>query len=573
MHFKLSMPYAQAAAICSVLILLGATTAPNAAGLAGTWAMDQTFGAQLTGVVSVRGFQAPVAELAGLSTLGERTADGWLFRFSGDRGELRTASFSNEHVSAMWVQPALPAGSRYATPVALAENAPGTWRGTIAPLENRLFMTLHIVRAADGVTQAFLRDPLYNLGRRYGMMNIAVNGRTIRFISAKAGTLVADLDPSGASFALHVGDLGLPPFQFSRAPAANSAAVAYEEPLVTGDGWLTAPASSVGIATATLVALTHDIASSQPVDALAPDVHSVTIARHGKLVFDRYFSGFDESTPHDTRSAGKTYADVLAGAAILAQVPLDDTTPLLTLFPQYPAVANNDARKRAITFGNALSMSTGLDCDDNDDKSIGNEDAMQSQTRQNDWYKLVLDTKMVREPGTRAVYCSASINLAGGAIATATRSWLPIYFEEHIAQPLAMERYALNLTPEGQWYLGGGAYVRPRDMLKIGQVYLDHGQWHGEQIVARDWVEKSWRKRLAMGPGDDYSYAWHIRSYTAGTAVHAVFEAQGNGGQILDVVPDLDLVVMMTQGNYNSYGTWGKTRDRIMNEILRAVTP
>src|SRR6185312_5893540 len=164
----------------------------------------------------------------------------------------------------------------------------------------------------------------------------------------------------------------------------------------------------------------------------------------------------------------------------------------------------------------------GLDCDDNDDASVANEDRMQSQHVQEDWYKLVLDSPMVRDPGTKAVYCSASINLAGGAIAAATRSWLPLYFDRHVAQLLEMQRYALNLAPGGQWYLGGGAYVRPRDFLKIGQVYLNHGVWHGRQIVDPAWITKSWQARLPLSASDDYGYAWHLRSYTVGAVTHRV---------------------------------------------------
>jgi CubicO group peptidase (beta-lactamase class C family) len=454
----------------------------------------------------------------------------------------------------------------------LREVAPGTWHGEIAPLKARLFMTMHVVREADGSVRAFLRDPLFNLGRRFGMMRLACEGRTVRFVSDKAGALRADLDSAGTSFALHYEGAGLPPLRFVRTAGALPAIDAsYRQPRETGDEWIAASASHAGIAVAPLVRLTREIETTPVGSPTAPAVQSITIARHGKLVFDRYFEGFDEATPHDTRSAGKTFADVLVGAAIAAGAPLNAGTPLLALY-RYPSVANDDPRKRLMTLGDALSMSTGLDCDDNDDKSIGNEDNEQSQTRQPDWYKLVLDARMVRAPGAKAVYCSASINLAGGAVARATHAWLPMFFAQHVAEPLTMQRYALNLTPNGDWYLGGGAYVRPRDMLKIGQLFLDGGRWHGTRVIDRDWIPTSWKDRLPLGAGDDYGYAWHLRSYIAASRKYRAYEAQGNGGQILDVVPQLDLAVMMTAGNYNNFLTWGKMRDRIMLQILAATS-
>jgi CubicO group peptidase (beta-lactamase class C family) len=216
-------------------------------------------------------------------------------------------------------------------------------------------------------------------------------------------------------------------------------------------------------------------------------------------------------------------------------------------------------------------MSSGLDCDDNDEHSAANEDTMQNQTVQPDWYRLVLDSRMVRDPGTKAVYCSASINLAGGAIASASHAWLPSLFARYVAMPLQMQRYALNLTPTGDWYLGGGAYVRPRDFLKIGQVFLDGGTWRGTRILPRAWIERSWSTHLELAPGDGYGFAWHIRSYAVDGFAFRAYEAQGNGGQILDVIPQLDLAVMITQGNYNNYGTWGPMRDAIVTRIIKAI--
>jgi CubicO group peptidase (beta-lactamase class C family) len=383
---------------------------------------------------------------------------------------------------------------------------------------------------------------------------------------------VRNLTRPGTLLRLTLPGSGLQPLTFRRRTKREAPADAtYRLPRVTGDGWSIAAAPQAGLATAALKRLERFAAGTAPTSVGSPAVHAVLVARHGKLVVDDYFAHFGEATLHDTRSAGKTYADLLAGAAIEAGVPLTGDTLLRPLFAPYGALANPDPRKGRITLGDALSMATGLDCDDNDEHSAANEDNEQSQTAQPDWYRLVLDSRLVRDPGTKAVYCSASINLAGGAIAAAAHAWLPAYFAQHVAQPLQMQRYALNLTPTGQWYLGGGAYVRPRDFLKIGQVFLDGGTWHGRRILPRWWIERSWNARLALAPGDGYGYAWHVRSYTVRSSTYRAYEAQGNGGQILDVLPQLDLVVMITQGNYNNFRTWGPTRDAIVTRIINAI--
>jgi CubicO group peptidase (beta-lactamase class C family) len=462
--------------------------------------------------------------------------------------------------------------------VALVSTEPNVWRGAIEPLDDRIELYLRVTRTADGSLTAFLRDPLANAGAFVRITAVEQTGNAIRFTLRGGDPIAARLDPDGTLV------LRLPRYPaeltftrrdrlhasgfYPRTPAVASST--YREPLPAADGWAIAPAASEGFDSAALAAVIERIAASETSALTSPYVHSVSVARHGKLVLDEYFAGFGEATLHDTRSAGKSYADALVGAARLAGAHLDERTPLLSLY-RYASYAHDDPRKRAITLGNALSFSTGLDCDDEDEKSAGNEDTMQSQTVQPDWYKYLLDTPMVRDPGTKAAYCSGSINLAGGAIIGTTHRWLPQFFAEHLAEPLQMQHYALNLTPTGEMYLGGGAYVRARDFLKLGQLFLDGGTWHGRRVIERDWIAHSWRPRLPLGPGDDYALAWHIRAYKVGAGNYRAYEAQGNGGQILDVIPQLDLAVMLTQGNYNNYTTWGATRDDVVTHVIAAL--
>jgi CubicO group peptidase (beta-lactamase class C family) len=564
--------------------LLGASAAgtqPDSARLIGLWGANVTFDPGIHGPVSVRRTGSSLQAFAsGFAADGALAEGGVIFRFPGGRGELRTRPFDRDRVTAMWVQPTtLTSGVQYATPVDLTSIDPGVWRGTILPQGDRVEVYLRIVSASDGTLTGFFRDPLANVGAFNRIVKIEPRGNGIRFVThdkpidasfdRAAGSLTLTLPQLPALLTFTRRDELHAPGFFPRTPPRPTEA--YHKPLPTGDGWTIASPGDVGLDAAALVSLVAHIASQQTTDLRSPYVHSIAVARHGKLVLDEYFAGFDEATLHDLRSAGKTYADVLVGIAQFRGAPIGAGTPLLSLYPLYSMLANDDPRKPSITVGNALSMSTGLDCDDNDEKSKGNEDAMQSQTQQLDWYRLVLDAKMVRDPGMKAVYCSGSTNLVGGAIANATHQWLPFFFEEQLAGPLQMQGYALNLTPTGEMYLGGGAYVRPRDFLKVGQLYLDGGVWHGRRLLARDWIDQSWRTILTFGPGHDYGYAWHVLSSTVGGTTYQVFEAQGNGGQILDAIPQLDLAVMITQGNYQNFTTWGATRDAIVQRVIAAA--
>ena len=216
-----------------------------------------------------------------------------------------------------------------------------------------------------------------------------------------------------------------------------------------------------------------------------------------------------------------------------------------------------------------MTMTSGLPCDENGDAPLaGNEDRLQGQTTQPDWYRYMLNLPMAHAPGTYMGYCSGGVNLVGGVVARAAKTWLPAFFDEAVATPLQFGTYHLDLTPTGNLYLGGGAYLRPRDFLKIGQVYLNGGNWHGREIVSPAWIRASTTCHVFVESKCADGYDWHFNQLRAGALVSPEYEANGNGGQFLIVVPDLDLVVVFTAGNYGSYGVWRKFRDELVPKYV-----
>ena len=249
---------------------------------------------------------------------------------------------------------------------------------------------------------------------------------------------------------------------------------------------------------------------------------------------------------------------------------------------------NPDARKLRITLAHLLTHTAGLACNDNDDASPGNEGRLQTQSAQRDWWKYTLDLPMAHEPGTRYAYCSANINLAGGVLSTLTHAWLPELFRGAIAEPLQFGEWHWNLQPTGEGYLGGGAFLLPRDLLKIGQVYLDDGRWNRRYIVPRGWAGLSTASRIRITPEttgmapDEFSeayfegadgLAWHLNPIHAGDRTIAAYAATGNGGQLLVVIPEYELTAVFTGGNYLQGGIWFRWPDQyIGGHIIPAIT-
>ena len=417
---------------------------------------------------------------------------------------------------------------------------------------------LVVSRGPDGTLHAFIRNPEANAGAWMGTRTVLAEGANVRFRangkpdvmgSVSDGSITIDaLPPGGTTVTFHRPS---PEERRWYYPRPTDRWV-YREPVAADDGWAVGTLAGAGLRESPISEVIRGIVSMRSPVLRSPYIQSVAIARDGRLVLDEYFYGFTAATPHDVRSAGKSVTSLLVGRAIEDTHDFTPQSTVLSILTQYSRIDNDDRRKRAITVGNLLSMSSGLACDDDDDASPGNEDTMQSQTSQPDWYLYALDLPMQYDPGTRAAYCTAGINLLGAVVARATHRPLEDYFYERFASPMRFGRYAMWLMPPptDAAYMGGGDYFRPRDFLKFGELFLSAGRWHGVQILSESWLRESvvYRATLrhdAAGEGDRYGYGWHLGTLAIDGRRYAVVDAGGNGGQLLVIVPKLDLVVMI----------------------------
>ena len=283
---------------------------------------------------------------------------------------------------------------------------------------------------------------------------------------------------------------------------------------------------------------------------------------------EEYFHGFHRNKAHDTRSASKSLAAVLAGAVIHSGSSLTVKSPVFETIlgssekDGSKSESQPDKRRQNINLEHLISMSSGQDCDDGDSSSKGNESNMQDQQQQLDWYQYTMDLDMVREPGKKAVYCTAGMNLVGAVLTAATGRKLEDLFMELIAKPLQINHYYLNLSPTGQPYLGGGIYWLPRDFMKLGQLMLNKGTWNNQRIVSKEYAEKSISSIFQM-QNKGYGYGWWSIKYPYKNRQVTAFFAAGNGGQIVMGIPELELLVAFYAGNYSH-----KTLMRIQQEFV-----
>ena len=540
--------------------------------LVGLWASENDYGPAVRGTLTLDGRQADWrAAMAGFEVAVKHAGDAVSFTLPGDQGEFRgTLLTGGKEIRGQWIQPpGVTNNNPYATPVTLTRGAEQVWQGEVPPLDDRLSLYLLISRQPDGTLSAALRNPEFNLGHR-APYAVSVDGThaTLTDTRNNSDKMQASYDAAADSLTINSEDLG-GSYAFTRRDRDHAlgfypvtpaqAAYVYRPPVAEDDGWSTGSLADAGLDPKPIQALMDSLVTASYAGPHTPYIHSLLLARHGKLVLEQYFYGYDQASAHSTRSAGKTFAGVLLGIALGQDTRFSLQTPVLSLFPGYKDIANLDGRKRAMTVRDLVTMTSGLDCDDNGDGNPGNEDNMQQQTKQPDWYKYTLDLPMARDPGgDKAVYCSAGVNLLGGVVSHVTGMELPEYFEQFYARPLDIRGYHMNLMPTGKAYMGGGIMMTARDQLKLGQLYLDGGVWDGRRVVSTDWVKASWDVHSVFEPGHSYGYAWHIIDLKSGTKTYRLYEAGGNGGQFIIAIPALDMVAGFTAGNYGDFPVWYK---------------
>lgn len=565
------------------------STAPDTA-LIGTWGAEQSFGPLVRGELRmVRTATRWSAQISGFEIVPRTARDSIWVTVPDRQGEFRGRILpDSQAIVGFWIQPpGVVSGVPYASPLRLqrdpANRVASVWSGVVVPLEDQFSLYLTVWTRSDGSLFGAFHNPDANSRGGAAAFSIERVGATVRFKDTATGEhvaapIVATFDSTSGQLIVpwtHVGRplaltrrtrddaIGLYP----RTPASPD--YVYRQPLAAEDGWTTDRAAHVGLGEQPLTALVRAITDGDPRFDSTSLIQSVLIARHGRLVLEEYFFGYDQWRPHDLRSASKTFASVVAGATMMHGATLSPSTRVYAALDSEGPFDNPDPRKQEITVGQLLTHSSGLACDDNDDASPGNEGTMQSQQAQPDWYKYTLNLPVTHDPGQHYAYCSATMNLVGGVLAAVEHAWLPTLVDKWVAQPLQFRRYYVNLMPTGQAYFGGGMYVVPRDLLKLGVTYLQGGIWNGRRIVTSAWVRASTAQQVGS-PGDANAdgYGWHRRELTSGGRTFREYEANGNGGQFLIVLPDLDVAVVMTGADYGRYGIWRRWRDALVPEYV-----
>ncbi|TPN81691.1 serine hydrolase domain-containing protein [Aquimarina algicola] len=329
----------------------------------------------------------------------------------------------------------------------------------------------------------------------------------------------------------------------------------YKIPEPFDDSIQTASLEEVGIDTSML-----EFMNNEKIKKLN-HIHSIIITKDKKLVFEEYFHGYHRAYLHDIRSAFKSFASLAVGKAMMQKRDLNVNSTLTDYYPDYNI---EDTQKNMINVHHALTMSTGIQLEDEDKMQWDNDD----------WVAYKLDLPMQYKPGEKYVYSSGGCNLLTGVIQHSTNQYLPLFIYEKILIPMRIKNFQMLTSPQGRGYLAGNFYLRPIDFTKFGLLVLDKGKYAGEQLITESWIVESTQPHISGGhpKGSEYGYLWRLLERNVNGKKVKTIEAWGNGGQFLIIIPELDVTVTFTGGNYNLFPEMEEIPFEILNDyILPAV--
>jgi CubicO group peptidase (beta-lactamase class C family) len=263
-----------------------------------------------------------------------------------------------------------------------------------------------------------------------------------------------------------------------------------------------------------------------------PHVQSVLVARHGELVYEQYADGYNHESLHIVASITKSVTSLLVGIAIDKGFLSGVDLKIVDRFPHH--IITRDSRTQLISLHHLLSMTAGFDWTDQNVAQWLSDSAP----------RFPLRSEMATEPGTSFNYDTPSSHLLSAIVFEATGKTLLEFADAFLFAPLDIVHRKWESDVEGYSYGGHGLALRTRDLLKLGQLVLQNGEWRGKPIVSAKWIEESTRVHSEGYPGTfgAYGYLWWLLQIKGIRTICG----SGFGGQFLYIFPERELVVAIT---------------------------
>jgi CubicO group peptidase (beta-lactamase class C family) len=315
-------------------------------------------------------------------------------------------------------------------------------------------------------------------------------------------------------------------------------------------GWQTSTPEEQGIDSkelAKLIEFGAERFAAGPSLTPANRLESLLVTRHGKIVVEVYYPPYAAGIPHHLYSVTKAVIGTLTGIALKDGL-LDSTDHRVLQFFDGRKIANLDQQKEAMTVQNLLDMTSGIQWTQPLDES--NFESAIEMLRSSDWVQFVLDRPMAAAPGDTFNYSNGNTHLLSAIITKITGMSAEDYAKEKLFGPLGITNIFWQHDPQGFAEGGDGLFLLPRDMAKIGYLYLRDGNWEGKQLLPPTWIERISHAAVRMTYPPRLLYSNLFWAF----ADKHIYMAVGHHNQVIMVFPELDVVAVTTGRATSSLG-------------------
>jgi CubicO group peptidase (beta-lactamase class C family) len=270
-------------------------------------------------------------------------------------------------------------------------------------------------------------------------------------------------------------------------------------------------------------------------------VDSIVVIKNGYIVFEEYFNNYTADKPHIIYSCTKSFVSTIFGIAHENGAIPNLDTKLLDIFPDRTP-ENMDEWKESITLRDMLMMSAGFDARDS---WIYQWEKLNDLHEAPDAVDYMLDLPMAFEPGIRFEYTNGVSHLLSCIITEETGQSAAEYGQKYLFGPLGITLSQWDTDNKGRNWGYTRIYITPKDMAKLGYLFLHEGEWDGEQIISSDWVREATKHRIDANLFPGYGYQWWVGD--------GFYTAMGYMGQFIFVFPEQDMIIVCTGGTPETY--------------------
>ncbi|OJJ17735.1 hypothetical protein BKI52_28135 [marine bacterium AO1-C] len=262
-------------------------------------------------------------------------------------------------------------------------------------------------------------------------------------------------------------------------------------------------------------------------------LRGLLVIQDDHIIVEKYFKGTQSTDAFNVHSVTKTVTSALTGIAIDQKKIASDETPVSKFFPEY--AAGFTTKQKQLKVKHLLAMRGGF----------AGWDGYQTAK------KSLVKEGINKQPGTFFKYYTGASNILSAIVTKTTQQSTKAFAQKHLFEPLGIQN-AFWRNQAGYYCGGGESYYTPRDLARIGQLYLHGGKLDNRQIVSADWVKKSltnytdsskFFRKLGDYTEIGYGYNWWILDYKD----HIIYTARGKGGQYLMLLPEKNAIVVVFQ--------------------------